>query len=117
MIESRFSTALTTCFCTCTVLALILLQSCSGATKIESTGDIPRITTETIEEESKQVLNPETGELEKYLVHRTHTIVTQTSSGKISESELEDNHSDERTDYDYLILTGINLTIILINLL
>ena len=189
MIKSRFGTALTTCYCTCTVLALILLQSCSGATKIESTGHVPRmtrITTETIEEESKQVLNPNTGELEKLPVHKTHTIVTQTpsetieeewnyvpnpktgelekflvhkthtivtktptetieeeweyvpnpktgeletfllrkthttvtktSSVKISELE-EDRHSDERTDYDYLILTGINLTIILINLL
>ena len=88
MIKSRFGTALTTSYCTCTVLALILLQSCSGATKIESTGHVPRmtrITTETIEEESKQVLNPNTGELEKLPVHKTHTIVTQTPSETIEE--------------------------------
>lgn len=190
MIKSRFGTALTTCYCTCTVLALILLQSCSGATKIESTGHVPRmtrITTETIEEESKQVLNPNTGELEKlpvhkthtivtqtpsetieeeweyipnpdtgelekflvhkthtivtqtptetikeewnyvanpitgeietFLLHKTHTTVTQTSSVKILESEVENNPSDERTNYGYLILTALSVTILIVNLL
>ncbi len=72
---------------------------------------------ETIEEEWEYVPNPKTGELEKFLVRETHTTVTQTSSIKFSKSEEEDRHSDERTDYDYLILTGMSLTIILINLL
>ena len=80
MIKRRYVTALTTCYCTCVVLTLILLQSCSGAAKIESTGHIPRLTTETFEEKSRQVLNPETGELEKILIHKTHALVTQTPS-------------------------------------
>ena len=152
MIKSRFGTVLSTCYCTCVVFALILLQGCSRAAKIESTVHLPRLTSETFVEETKHVLNPDTGELEKltvfkthtivtespsetieevweyvpnpdtgelekFLVQRTHTTVTQTSSEKILESEAEDTHAGERTDYDYLILSGLSLTIILINLL
>lgn len=85
MIKSRFGTVLATCCCTCVVLALILLQGCSGVAKIKSTGHLPRLTTETFEEESRHVLNPDTGELEKLTVHKSHTIVTETPSETIEE--------------------------------
>ena len=85
MIKSRHGTVLTTCYCTCIVLALIFLHGCSGAAKIESTEPVTRITTETTEVECRYVLNPETGELEKLPVHKTQTIVTQTPSETIEE--------------------------------
>lgn len=85
MIKGRFGNVLASCCCTCVVLALILLQGCSGAAKIESTGHLPPLTTETFEEETKHVLNPETGELEKLTVPKSHTIVKQTPSETIEE--------------------------------
>ncbi len=85
VIKNRHGTVLTTCYCICIVLALIFLHGCSGAAKIESTGSVTRITTETTEVECRYVLNPETGELEKLPVHKTQTIVTQTPSETIEE--------------------------------
>ena len=99
MKKGRRGTVLTACYCTCIVVALMLLHGCSGATKIESTEPVTTMTSETIETEWAMETNPNTGERELLPVNETHTTVTQTSSVKISESEEEGRHSHERTDY------------------
>ena len=83
MKKGRRGTVLTACYCTCIVVALMLLHGCSGAAKIESTEPVTRIISETIEKERKKVLNPETGALEELPVNKKHTIVTQTPSETI----------------------------------
>lgn len=109
MAVSRFGSVFASCYYICVVLALILLQGCSGAAKLESTGYLPRLTTETFEEQSRQVLNPETGELEKHLVQRTHTTVTQTSSA-ITPKEGGLN-LEKLSEYLDLISSGLDVLI------
>lgn len=107
MKNTKHSSVLSVCCCTCIVLALIFLYGCSGATHTISTEQVPIVGSDTIVEEWRLVENPNTGMMEMRLVRKVRTTVsTSSSSNKVilpSSSETS-SHYPSHNDTGGLIL-------------
>ena len=121
------SSVLSVCYCIGTVLALIFLYGCSGATHTISTEQVPIVGSETITEEWKLVENPNTGIMEMRLVRKVRTTVstkvrttvsTSSSSNEVilpssSETSL---HHPSHNDTGGLILAIAGFVVAVANL-
>lgn len=110
MKKSRRRRALSFCNLIASMIALVFIfHGCSVATKTAQ--PVPRMTAETVEDTSKRIENPETGDSERQVVHETETTAQESSTKKSGSHQSSDS-----TEYLLISLVCLLTTLLLYQL-